>query len=81
MFWAYLRVANSQPKSANTCRISQLECEVPTHVLPHPRDRPASARGEDSGRRGGLAWGLLRVVKFNCDRPAAVLSVRVNLFR
>ena len=77
---AYLRNAHSQPKSANTSPHSHLECEVPTHVSPRPRDGRASTRGEDSRQRGGLAWGLLRVVQIDCERPAPLFCVRVIIF-
>ena len=72
---AYLRVANTQPKSAaNASAHSHLECEVPTHASPHPRDGAASARAGEAAGVLGLAWGLLRVVQFKCNLPEACFS-------
>ena len=85
---AFFRVANSQQKSTLANRTPRRIHTYhrmrgpPTHVFTppdDPRDRPTSARGEDSGRGRGLAWGLLRVVQIKCDLPAACFSPGVTI--
>ena len=76
---AYLRVANSQPKSANTSPDSHLECEVPTQQTAPTGTSAAWPKAEDAADDLGLAWGLLRVVQFKCKQPEACFSVRVTI--